>query len=149
MAGERFKYGGKVYETDVLDNISLRDLMVFNRQVADMGLPLTWADVERISAEMAELDEAEAARHPDAMVMTGVVIWASRRAAGDEVTFEEAVDIPLSEIVWLEAPKDHRPKAAKKQKRSPSVLPVQSSGDDSPASHETTPGTSEIRSESA
>jgi hypothetical protein len=147
MAGERFKIGTKVYETDVLDTISLRDLMVFNRQVADMGLSITWADVERISAEMAEIGEADgASRHPEAMLMTGVVIWASRRAAGDDVTFEQAVDIPMSEIVWIEAPKDHRPSKKKGAGGSRSVQPVPSS-DDEPSPM--TPPTSEPRSESA
>jgi hypothetical protein len=145
MAGERFKIGTKVYETDVLDDISLRDLMVFNRQVADMGLSITWADIERISVEMSELDEKDAARHPEAMLMTGVVIWASRRSAGDDVTFEQAVDIPMSQIVWLETPKDHKPKK-KGASGSRSVRPVPNS-DDEPSPM--TPPTSESRSESA
>lgn len=147
MPADRFKIGSKVYRLDVLDDISLRDLMVFNRQVADMGLSITWADIERISSEMAGLSDKKASQHPEAMIMTGVSIWASRRAAGDDVTFEEAVDIPVSEIVWLEGPKDHKPSA--KARRSPSARPAKKPGAASSLPDQTTPETSESRSVSA
>lgn len=111
MAGDRFKIGERVYETDALDEISLRDLMLFNSQAAAFGV--TWSDVERIVTEMSELGE-EGQSHPDVMLMVGVTIWAARRAAGEDVTFDQAVDVPMSRIVWLESPKDHKPKAVKR-----------------------------------
>lgn len=147
MAGDRFRIGEKVYTTETLDEISLRDLMLFNRQAADMGLGATWADVERISAEIAALDENSVGTHPDMMLMVGVTVWASRRQAGDDVTFEQAVDVPLSKIVWLESPKDRQPKTPKKRasgKGSALVAAPEPEGDET-----TTHPTSEAQSESA
>lgn len=115
-ADARFKIGDKVYSTAALDEISIRDLVVFNTEVADLGLHYTWADVERIGNEMAEMPDQEALHHPDAMFITGVTIWASRRAAGDSVTFLEAIDIKIKDLEFLPSTQDHvgPTKAAKK-----------------------------------
>jgi hypothetical protein len=116
----RFRLGGKVYTTASLDEISLRDLMVFERETAAMGLPMKWSDVERIGSEMAELPAD--GQHPDTLLMVGVTIWAARRAAGDDVTFEQAIDFPMKDLEFIDAPKDHQaptnPTRARKGKGS-------------------------------
>lgn len=117
----RFKIGKKVYSTAALDEISLKDLMLFNTQAADMGLTERWSDVERISQEMANMTEAEAETHPGKMLMVGVTVWAARRIAGEQVTFDEAVSIPVGSIVFLPATEDRKPgptKGAKPRKAS-------------------------------
>jgi len=114
----RFRINGKVYDTSKVDQVSLRDVMLFNTQAEQMGLPERWADVERITQEMAELgDDANA--HPDAIVMFGVTVWACRRLAGEDVTLDEATNVPMSQIEVLEAkkaPKDRQPKKGAKSK---------------------------------
>lgn len=112
----RFKIGTKVYTTAALDEISLRDLILFNTQAADLGLEERWADVERIATEMSNLDEAGAEAHPGKMLMIGVTIWASRRLAGEQVTLEQAVDIPLNSIAFLPATEDRKPGPTKARK---------------------------------
>lgn len=114
----RFKIGDRIYTTAALDEISLKDLMLFNSQAADMGLDKTWADVERLGQALAEMTADEAGQHPDALFLTGVTIWASRRAAGDEVTFGEAIDIKLKDLEFLPSTKDHRPNPTKARKGS-------------------------------
>jgi hypothetical protein len=142
----RFKIGDKTYDTGAVDQISLRDVVLFNRQSADMGLGVTWADVERIAGEMAGMTEKDAA-HPEALVMFAVTVWAARRIAGDDVTLEEAVDVPMASIEILEArkaPKDHQPKKARRPAAGDRVTSLASAPSDP-----TTPQTSTEQSESA
>ena len=112
----RFRLDGKVYSVGALEDVSLRDVMLFNTQAADMGLAATWADVERVSGGDVRADKDEAEKHPDALLMLGVTIWATRRIAGDEVTFGDAVDFPLSALVWLPDTEDRKPGKGKARK---------------------------------
>lgn len=107
----RFKIGTKIYTSAALDEISLRDLMLFNTQAAEMGLAERWDDVERIADELDALSIEEAEHHPGKMVMIGVTVWASRRCAGEDVSLDEAVDIPLRSIVFLPDTEDKKPPA--------------------------------------
>jgi len=115
----RFKIGSKVYSTAALDEVTLRDLMLFNTQAEDMGLSERWSDVERIGCEMAALDEDAAEAHPGKMLMIGVTVWASRRLAGEQVSLEEAVDIPVKSISFLPATEDRKPGPTKARKGPP------------------------------
>lgn len=151
MSGEvRFKINGKTYDTATVDEISLRDVVLFNRQAADVGLDVKWADVERISNEMAELGDTDVP-HPDALVMFAVTIWAARRVAGDDVTLSEALDVPMKDIEFLEArkvPKDRQPKKKARSTRPVSGPAIAELSTSSP-SDETTPQTLKSESVSA
>lgn len=117
----RFKIGDTIYTTAALDEISLRDLMLFDSQAADMGLKVRWNDIQRVAGEMTDLDDTQAGSHPDALLLTGVTIWAARRSAGEDVTLEQAVDFPLAQLQFLPSTADHRPdptKARRSQKGS-------------------------------
>lgn len=145
----RFRLDGKVYSVGALEDVSLRDVMLFNTQAADMGLAATWADVERVSEEMSAADKDEAEKHPDALLMLGVTIWATRRIAGDEVTFGDAVDFPLSALVWLPDTEDRKPGKGKARKGSKSKPKASVAADVPPEpSASTTPPTSEQQSSS-
>ncbi|MCC7268778.1 MAG: hypothetical protein IT546_15770 [Caulobacteraceae bacterium] len=145
----RFRLDGKVYSVGALEDVSLRDVMLFNTQAADMGLAATWADVERIAEEMSAADKDEAEKHPDALLMLGVTIWATRRIAGDEVTFGDAVDFPLSALVWLPDTEDRKPGKGKARKGSKSKPKASAAADVPPEpSASTIPPTSEQQSSS-
>jgi hypothetical protein len=149
MAGDvRFKIDGKTYDTASVDQISLRDVVLFNSQAADMGLPATWADIERAAGEMADMPEGSAP-HPDSLLMFAVTVWAARRIAGDDVTLEQALDVPMSSIEIVEArkvPKD-RQQSKKKNSRPAGVQAIAAVSEPSPT--ETTPPTSSEQSASA
>jgi len=147
----RFKIGDKVYDTATVDEISLRDVVSFNSQAAEMGLGVTWADVERIATEAADRKASDEA-HPEALILFAVTVWAARRIAGEDVTLDEALDVPLKDIEIVEAPKapkDHKPKKGSTSSRRPkgSGLAVAPAASD--PSQSTTPPTSEARSASA
>lgn len=125
----RFKIGSKVYTSAALDEVSLRDLVLFDNQSADMGWSKRWSDIERIATEWDALSVEEAETYPEKMTMIAVTIWVSRRVAGEDVTLDQALDIPLNSLDFLPEPEDKKPgkpKGAKKPRKStpPSVVAV-------------------------
>lgn len=145
----RFRIHGTTYDTATVDQISLRDVVTFNAQAAEIGLGVTWNDVERISSEMAGMKKSDDP-HPEALVMFAVTVWAARRIAGEDISLGEALDVPMVDIEVIEAPKgpkDHQPKKAKKASKSArasALAAVPPADEDS-----TTPPTSSEQSESA
>jgi hypothetical protein len=109
----RFKIGEKTYETTSTDQVSLRDLVLFNTQAAELGIPERWGDVEAAMREMDDLDKVQANRHPAKFLVMAVTVWAARRAVGEDLTFSEAIDVPVSQINIVPDPQDHKPGKAK------------------------------------
>ena len=140
----RFRIGEKVYQTTALDEISLKDLVLFNGQAEEIGLSYRWHDVERLAQEFEELSEAEAEAHPDKLLLIAVTVWVARRAGGDVVTFGEAIDIPMARLEFLPDAEDKRPPKAKGGKKRPPKASAPAGArvtDDDP-----TPSTSEATS---
>lgn len=105
----RFKLGEKVYSPAGLDEVSLKDLVLFNTQAADMGLAERWSDVEAASEEIAAMSERDAERHPGKFLVIAVTIWIARRAAGEDLSFGDAIDFPMSSISFIADPEDRKP----------------------------------------
>lgn len=140
----RFKLHDRTYSTAALDEISLKDLLLFNSQAEDLGLRRNWSDVERVSEELANLPVAEADRHPERFLVISTTIWAARRVAGEDVTLAEAVDFEIKAIEFIPDPQDHKSgkrkgakKSAPKSRPQKASAPVDEAGDDSPASTST------------
>lgn len=108
-ATRRFRIGEKAYVMPSLDEISLKDLIRFNTEAANLGIAERWADVIAASREMSTMTPDEQDRHELAPVVFGASIWLARRGAGEEISLADAVDVPLSQIVFLPDPEDHRP----------------------------------------
>lgn len=114
-----FRSDGKVYEIVEVDQISLRDLITFPRDAEEvLGKPMTWAEAQAMSQEVAALPPKERDDHPMGPFVLAVVIWASRRAAGDTITFSEALDASFE---WVETkrPQDHKPGKRQGAKKAP------------------------------
>jgi hypothetical protein len=105
----RFSLNGKVYTTSAIDEVSLKDLVRFNTEAADMGLRERWNDIERVATEMDAMTPKEAEQHPDKLLVTAVTIWVARRVAGEDLSFGDAIDLPLSKITWIPDPEDKKP----------------------------------------
>ena len=116
MTAARFKIGTVTYSTAALEEISLKDLVLFNSESTELGLNRTWADVERIATEIANLDENGAHAHPDLLLLLGVTIWASRRKAGENISFADAIDVPMTQILFLKSVEDRKPGPTKARK---------------------------------
>lgn len=128
MAIARFKIGSTIYTTASLDEVSLKDLITFQSEMRDLGLDESWGDIEAAAEEMAEMTEAEAQNHPKSLLLFGVTVWASRRAAGEVIRFADAVDFPMKDLSILPSVDDRRPGptkgAASKAKRPKASAPA-------------------------
>jgi hypothetical protein len=114
-----FRSGGKVYELAEMDQVSLRDIVTFPREAAQvLGEPMTWSQFQDHLNEMEALDEEERAAHPLSDFVMTVLIWISRRAAGETVTYGECLDAPF-EWVEMKVPQDRQPGKAKGAKKAP------------------------------
>lgn len=114
-----FKSGGKVYELVELDQISLRDLITFPRDAEEvLGEPITWAQAQALAQELSALDAEERNAHPKWSFILAVLVWSSRRAAGDEITFSDCLDAPF-EPVTVKQPGDRKPGKRSGAKKAP------------------------------
>ena len=120
----RFMIGTTTYSAADLDRLALKDILLLEQQTADLGHALKWATVERWTTELDALakiavdkSKPKAAReaamaerndHPGHLWVMALVIWASRRLAGEPITFVEAVDFPIGDLTFLPEPEDHK-----------------------------------------
>lgn len=111
--------GVGTYETAALDKISLLDLMMFNQQAADLGMPYAWDEVEAIAHKLDDIVQWEGAgsdpatkppevSRRDEVLLLAVTVWASRRIAGDQVSFAEAINFPMTDYDMLPDPQDRK-----------------------------------------
>lgn len=101
----RFSIKGKVYDAATLDDVTLRDTLVFESQMAELGRPMSWGDLLDLVAHLATIDDpTKRGKHPDATWSLAVTVWASRRMAGENVTISEAADFRLTDLEWVTEP---------------------------------------------
>lgn len=108
---------GKRYPMVSADEATLADLIAVKRQTG-----ISVSELQEIADIFEGLDgkaaEKAAEDHPDeALVMFGVAVWLSRRAAGESLTLDEACAVPMDKIRQIAEPGDKAPakkKAAKK-----------------------------------
>lgn len=105
----KFKLYDKVYDGGALDELSLKLILQLEKETAEFGRPLNISDVQSMSNSVQALKtDAERAAHPDVMWLTAISIWAARKIAGDQVTFDQAIDFPLTALTILPEPQDHK-----------------------------------------
>lgn len=113
----KIKIGATVYSTADLDDLSLKTLLQLEQETQDFGHPLTANDIRLMSDRIRKLKtDEERAADPGALWLTAVVVWASRKLAGEDVTFEQAVDFPMSDLGYIDEPQDHLPDPTKPRK---------------------------------
>ena len=118
----KFRLQGKLYTMAAIDRLTLLDLMKLERQTEEMGRPMKWSELRSILEHFdTQFDVDGFDPEGDDLYpwFLGLLIWATRRDAGDEVTFGDAVDVPLGEIEIVvdepkrKAPQDRRHKKTK------------------------------------
>lgn len=112
----KFSIKGKIYDVRVLDDLSLRHLLELQTQTKELGRELSAGEIQEMGEKLDQLPKDERKLHPDAPWVLAFTIWGSRRLAGENVTFEQAIDFPMRELTFLPEPED-RKAAAGPQKR--------------------------------
>jgi hypothetical protein len=108
----KFSIHGKVYDAADMDLVSLRDILLFEKQVKEFDDDITWEKVGKWAEEIDALKtDAEKLNHPSGIWIPAVMVWASRRIAGEDLTFGEAIDFPMKDLHYITEPQDKKPKA--------------------------------------
>lgn len=106
MTKPGFVLNGKHYDFAAITHLSILDAIEFDGESRRKGWGLAWADLLALSRDVTHADDV--ASHPGAYLLLGATVWASRKAAGEAVTFGEAVDFPLDQVQWVNPPRDHQ-----------------------------------------
>ena len=139
----KFSIAGKVYDAADLDRVKMVDTLLLEVQTADMGHKLTWGAVGDMSVHLDSLKTEKAKQSdPVAVWFSAVVIWASRRLAGEDVTFAQALDFEMGDLRLIAEPEDRKTPANPTKARPGSgraakprlAAPVESEGPSEPTS---------------
>lgn len=120
----RFQIGEAIYNGTDLDLLSLRDILLFEKEAAELGRPLKWGEVQGWAQEIDELARAAADKkssaakrqasedairdHEGTLMVMALTIWAARKLAGDGLSFSDAIDFPMRDLRWLPSPEDRK-----------------------------------------
>jgi hypothetical protein len=98
----RFQIGEKTYDVDAINKASLTDILNLKKFTG-----LTLAKVQEGHARLqAYTNPEDALSDMDSLMALGAAIWLARWKAGDKLSFEEACDFPLDDLVILTDPGD-------------------------------------------
>lgn len=67
---------------------------------------LSRADLEDLHTRVRALSEYDRNRSDDALLLAGITVWFARRRAGENLTLEQACDVPMSEVEFVREPGD-------------------------------------------
>jgi hypothetical protein len=98
---------GREYPAVDHSNASLLHLMELKQQTRDFtedGKGLGMAALQAIGASAAAQAEGQVPENAD--LWMAVMVFLTRRAAGEKLTFLEAIDVPLGSIEFLPEPGD-------------------------------------------
>jgi hypothetical protein len=127
----RLLIDGREYPAVDHSNASLLHLMELKQQTRDFtedGKGLGMAALQAVGASAAARADGEVPENAD--LWMAVMVFLTRRAAGEKVTFLEAIDVPLGSIEFLPEPGDE-PGQVEADPTTP--------GPDSPATPESDP----------
>ncbi|MBT9255373.1 hypothetical protein KMZ30_07280 [Phycicoccus sp. KQZ13P-1] len=120
--GARFRIGPNVYPVATVDRLTLRDLLLLERQTEEFGKPMTWSEMQGIIRTVQEaLVEAKTEREvvelDDFPWFLGILVWTARRDAGEQITFGDAVDFPMGEFEFIRPVDPRKARPVKKRPR--------------------------------
>lgn len=123
----RFRIHGKTYTAAALTRPTIRDYLDLARQSEALGRKITSADAFALEQEIANAKtEAERAAHPDLLLFTALVIWATLIEAGEPDPFERAIDLRIEDLDLLDEPQDHQKSKDPTRARAGSARAVRS-----------------------
>ena len=95
---------GREYTAVADDSITLADLVVLKAQTG-----LSRADLFDLFEQVQGLSEAQMQRSDEALLIAGVSVWLARRHAGEQLSLEQACDVPMGQVEFVREPGDPEP----------------------------------------
>ena len=107
--------GDKHYPGVQVEDLSLLNVMALQRELTlnNISRCKTWEDVQGLVSEMAALSAEDRKAHPEMLFMTCLLVWAARVSAGERVSLLDAVDVPVTQVRFVNEPQDRAPGKAK------------------------------------
>lgn len=104
----------RYYQVKSAEEMSLFDLLRLERETTALGRPITLHALDEMEDSIAAAQKGltgaakRLARenHPDAPWLFAVMLWAAQKGAGEDVTFEQAISIPMNEVGVIVEPGD-------------------------------------------
>lgn len=117
MAAIGFVLDGKQYDVATVTSVKLSDTLDFDAYarrrgwLVEDGQPLTWQRVLQLIDSVTSTPAAAVAAQAGWALLVSVIVWASRRKAGDPVTLDDFGDFSLDDVEWMhdETPQDKPP----------------------------------------
>ena len=105
--------GDKRYPVRDLEQLSLRLAAQLQHELASgtfdrITSVRSMDDLRGVLGTWGNLPKAEKVRHPEAMFLTCLTVWASRAMAGEDLSLLDAVDVPMSAVEWIREPSDRQ-----------------------------------------
>lgn len=106
-------YGVEYDATATFDRIPLRDILRLEHETREVGRPMTWSEVRGLMQNLVDLGIAATAweknpvgdppmtidAHDDFPWFIALLVWGARTMRGEHISFGDAVDFPLNELV--------------------------------------------------
>lgn len=92
----------RLIEAESVDRLTLKHWIRIEQETGALGRPMTWSQVREAVDRVTGLKPDKAEKDPDFWLVVGVILWASRYAAGEtDLSLMDAVDVPMSSIEFL------------------------------------------------
>lgn len=104
--------GGKRYPLTNIEDLTLKQSMLLQREMnahPEMTSIRSLRELREVLADYAELIPEAQEAHPESVFLLAVTVWATRIAAGEDLSLLDAVDVPISQIHWIVEPGDKKP----------------------------------------
>lgn len=105
----KLRIEGNEYRLSALEDMGLLDLLKIKQQTGK-----TLEDIKAAGDRMRELgaDAGDAVlSDEDLLIAFGIMVWVARRKAGEDITFEQAVDVPFRNLEFIAELGDESPEA--------------------------------------
>lgn len=109
----KMRINGRTYEPASPVELSLRDLIALERVTTELGMPVNLGILEERQAEIEAIKAPTKlernrllGRQPWAQMLFAVNVFAARRKAGDDVTFDDCLDLSPLDVDWILEPED-------------------------------------------
>jgi hypothetical protein len=90
------RIGTRTFPAVSVDSATLADLLAIRSQTG-----FSKKDLREMAERTEKLTEEEVEDSDEALTMIGILVWLSRRHAGEDLTLEEACAFPLAELEFI------------------------------------------------